>query len=92
MKTKRILATIGVVVAAGAVPLITASSASATVAQCTGIVHSYGYVVGAKVTTACGAGALPTGLGTTVPNPVCVTKLVQLGISNNVAQKACSWA
>ncbi|MEU1267207.1 hypothetical protein [Streptomyces sp. NPDC005799] len=91
MKTKRILATIGVVAAAGVAPLIAASSASATVAQCTGIVQSYGYVVGAKVTTACGYGKLSTGLGTTA-NPICVTKLVQLGVSNKVANTACSWA
>ncbi len=91
MMTKRILATVGVMVAVGAAPLIAASPASATVAQCTGIVHTYGYVVGAKVTTACGYEKLSTGLGTTA-NPVCVYKLVQLGISNSVAQKACSWA
>lgn len=91
MKVKRILATVGVVVAAGVVPLITASSASANVAQCTGIVHDYGYAVGAKVTTACTYGKLHTGLGTT-PNPLCVSKLIQVGVSDSVSKLACSWA
>ncbi|MGW7255609.1 hypothetical protein [Streptomyces sp. NPDC054834] len=93
MKAKRILATVGVIVAAGAAPLVTASSASATVAQCTGVVQTYGYTVGAKVTTACTHGALPTGLGSQkAANPICVTKLVEVGVSNSVATKACLWA
>ncbi|WP_329276870.1 hypothetical protein [Streptomyces sp. NBC_01451] len=92
MKTKRVLATMGVVVAAGIVPLTTASPASATVVQCVGVVHGYGYVVGPKVTTACTYKPLPNPLGSDFPNPTCVTMLVQLGITSSRANTACSWA
>ncbi|OIJ92164.1 hypothetical protein BIV25_28045 [Streptomyces sp. MUSC 14] len=92
MRIKRVLATVGVVVAAGIAPIVTASSASATVAQCTGIVHTYGYTVGAKVTTACGYGAIHGPFDEKIANPDCLYRLRQLGISDDVSETACSWA
>ncbi|MFE1915183.1 hypothetical protein [Streptomyces anandii] len=88
MRIKRVLATVGVVVAAGVTPLITASSASANTAQCSGIVKHYGYIVGPKVVGACSNPKLITGS----PNPYCVYGLMQAGVSDSVAYKACDWA
>lgn len=93
MRIKRVLAAASVVVAAGIAPIVTASSASATTAQCVDIVHRAGYVVGGGVTSACGWKTLPTGLGSQrTANPVCVTNLMRLGVSDSVAWKACAYA
>lgn len=88
MRTKRVLATVAVVVAAGITPLITASSASADAAQCSGIVKHYGYVVGPKVVGACSNRKLITGS----VNPFCLYGLMKAGVSDSVAYTACDWA
>lgn len=88
---KRALTITGLVIAGAIAPLATAAPASATVAQCTGILHSYGYAVGAKSTTACG---YPHSyfFGKSVPHSLCVTQLVGIGVTNKHAISACEWA
>lgn len=68
-----------------------ATPASATVAQCTGVLHSYGYAVGAKSTEACG---YPHSVvfGKSVPHSLCVTKLISIRVTNAHAISACEWA
>ncbi|KMS71597.1 hypothetical protein ACM01_26390 [Streptomyces viridochromogenes] len=86
---KRAFAVAGLVVAGTIVPLATATPASATAAQCTGVLKSYGlYTIGPKTKIACGWFALP---GKT-PHPECWSGLMRLGVRQEHALKACSWA
>jgi hypothetical protein len=86
-KIRRIAVSASVVAAVGAVPLVAASPASATVKQCEGVVRSYGYIVGPKVESAC---SWPSYRGT--PNALCLQKLVIAGVKYDVADTACQWA
>lgn len=85
---KRALTVLGLTVAAAVVPLATAAPASATVAQCTGVLSSYGYVVGPKAKAACGWPAV----GGSAPQFNCYNPLLILGVKVNHAMTACSWA
>lgn len=87
-KTKRILTVVSVVAAAGVMPLLTATSASASQSSCANYVGSHGYLVGPKVKGACSNAAIDTGAGKQV-NPWCVYDLVQAGVTNSVALGAC---
>ncbi|WP_251093368.1 hypothetical protein [Streptomyces sp. Caat 7-52] len=88
-KAKRMVAAAGVVVAAGALPILVASPASATQGACTNYVASHGYFAGAKVKAACGNPALFTGMMKT-PNPYCILGLEKIGVERRgVAQEAC---
>jgi hypothetical protein len=92
MKTKRILATVGVVVTAGIAPLMVASPASANVNQCAGIVATYGYDVGPKVKAACAYHATLPPVGDPTPHPLCLLGLEKIGVREAVAKSACKWA
>lgn len=86
-KVQRILATVAVVVAAGGVPLVTATSASASSRDCEGYVASAGYIVGPKVWAACGYKHLLVGA-----NPLCITRLATIHVDAATAQRACEVA
>ncbi|MEU0002733.1 hypothetical protein ABZ079_00095 [Streptomyces sp. NPDC006314] len=79
----------GVVVAAGALPILVASPASATQSACTNYVANHGYFAGPKVKAACGNPALFTGVMKTA-NPYCLVGLAKVGVERSgVAQEAC---
>ncbi len=88
---KRAFAIAGLIAAGTIVPLATATPASATVAQCTGVLHDYGYSVGAKSTTAC---SYPhtTVWGHSVGHWNCIIQLEAIGVRKSHAETACSWA
>lgn len=88
---RRAFAIAGLVAAGTIIPLATAAPASATVAQCTGILHDFGYDVGAKSTTACSYPHTDV-WGRSVPHWNCLIQLSALGVSENHADTACSWA
>ncbi|MBL1105025.1 hypothetical protein JK361_10545 [Streptomyces sp. 5-8] len=90
-RAKRMAAAAGVVVAAGALPILVASPASATQGACTNYVASHGYFAGPKVKEACSHGAIKTPFGSW-PNPACTLGLAQLNIKNAVSDPACSRA
>lgn len=77
-----------VIVAAGTVQLVTAASASATPAQCTSYLQTYGYKVGPQVTLAClNAGYIWDG-GGGAPD-TCYAELIDLGVKSEHASFAC---
>ncbi len=69
-------------------PLATATPASANVAQCTGVLKSYGYDVGPKSKAACSHPAL----GGSAPQFNCYNPLLLLHVKVDHAMSACSWA
>ncbi|MGW0764233.1 hypothetical protein [Streptomyces sp. NPDC002676] len=85
---KRMAAAASVVVAAGALPLISATPASAAWDDCASYIASHGYRVGPKVTAACSHSALDTGIGR-MPNPICEVGLVKIHVKDEVASAAC---
>ncbi|MFI0811027.1 hypothetical protein [Streptomyces echinatus] len=87
-KVKRMVTAASVVVAAGAVPLIAASPASASQSACTNYVASHGYYAGPKVKEACGFGAIKTPFGP-MPSPGCELGLRKLNIKGEVSSPAC---
>ncbi|GLX52370.1 hypothetical protein Shyhy01_53200 [Streptomyces hygroscopicus subsp. hygroscopicus] len=90
-RAKRMTATAAVVVAAGALPVLVASPASATQSACTTYVAGHGYFAGPKVKAACSHGAIDTGIGKAA-NPVCVTDLARVGVKSDVSLAACKRA
>lgn len=88
-RAKRMVAAAGVVVAAGALPILVASPASATQGDCSNYVATHGYRAGVKVKAACGNKAMPFPGGPAIANPYCIYGLVALGVSNGVADEAC---
>ncbi|MCX5420787.1 hypothetical protein [Streptomyces sp. NBC_00078] len=87
LKTRRLLVAASVVAAAGVVPLLTATSASADQIGCTKYLANHHYTVGPKVRAACNIEHLPVGA-----NPVCVTALVNLHVKLEHASAACRLA
>lgn len=85
---KRAATVAGLVVAGALVPLATAAPASASQGQCTGVVSTYGYIVGPKVLAACSWPALPGN----APHFNCWNGLAAAGVKVNHALTACSWA
>jgi hypothetical protein len=77
----------GVVVAAGALPILVASPASATQSACSNYVANHGYFAGPKVKAACGHERLPMG-----PDPRCLGGLLSIRVDSTVALNACSRA
>ncbi|MEU6460669.1 hypothetical protein [Streptomyces sp. NPDC046976] len=90
-KAKRMAAAAGVVIAAGALPILVAAPASATQSACTNYVAGHGHLAGSKVKAACEHGAIDTGIGK-MANPVCVTDLAQLNVKSDVSTPACKLA
>lgn len=86
-RIRRIAVSASVVAAVGAVPLVAASPASATVKQYEGVVRDHGYIAGPKVESAC---SRPSYRGT--PNALCPQKRVIAGVKYDVADTACQWA
>ncbi|MEU6550003.1 hypothetical protein ABZ915_06885 [Streptomyces sp. NPDC046915] len=84
-RAKRMAA--GVVAAAGALPILVASPASATQSACSNYVASHGYFAGTKVKAACGHEHLPVGA-----NPLCLTGLITIQVDSTTAQHACRLA
>ncbi|MGW1284910.1 hypothetical protein ACWD4N_14625 [Streptomyces sp. NPDC002586] len=87
MKTKRILATVGVVVAAGVAPLVTATSASANVVTCDTYLGNHGYQVGPLVERYCEVGSSGW-----INVPVCVSDLINIRVKPDDALTACRLA
>jgi hypothetical protein len=89
---KRSLTIVGLLTAATVAPLATAAPASATVTQCTGVLKSYGYIVGAKSKAACSWPATAP-FGSKVPDYThCVQPLTLIGVKQSHAERACEWA
>jgi hypothetical protein len=86
-RAKRMAAAAGVVVAAGALPILAASPASATQSACTNYVATHGYFAGPKVKAACGHKHLPIGA-----NPLCISALVVIEVDGTTALNACRLA
>lgn len=78
----------GVVTAAGIVPLVTAAPAHASQARCVNYLGNQGYLIGPRVREACSYEALTGGL----PNPNCVLRLTRIGVSGPHMQTACGRA
>ncbi|MFJ3229697.1 hypothetical protein [Streptomyces sp. NPDC086787] len=87
-RAKRMAAAAGVVLAAGALPILVASPASATQSSCSNYVAGHGYLVGPKVKAACSHGAIDTGLGKAA-NPACVVALARIDVKSAVSVPAC---
>ncbi|WP_454329414.1 hypothetical protein [Streptomyces glaucescens] len=85
------VAAAGVVVAAGTLPILAASPASATQSACTNYVATHGYFAGPKVKAACAYEATDTGLGK-FANPLCVAGLAKLDVPGSVSGPACKRA
>ncbi|MFJ1603770.1 hypothetical protein ACIOHS_10420 [Streptomyces sp. NPDC088253] len=84
---KRVLVTASVVTAAGVVPLVTATSASADQSRCVNYIGDHGYLVGPKVKGACSHAAWHA--GSVVANPACLSGLVNIHVELSDAQAAC---
>ncbi|MFD5722149.1 hypothetical protein [Streptomyces sp. NPDC127036] len=89
ISVKRTLATVGVLVTAGAASFLVAPSASASVSQCAGVVASNGYDVGPKVKAACAHGAIWQPFGGKLAHPSCLSGLKNIGVKESVARTAC---
>ncbi|MFF6777564.1 hypothetical protein ACFY8W_28980 [Streptomyces sp. NPDC012637] len=84
---QRLLAAATLTAAAVVLPVVTATSAQATPAQCESYLRNAGYVVGPKVKAACRKGAqVPTG------HTVCLGGLVSIGVQTAHANRACTLA
>ncbi|MBX9395123.1 hypothetical protein K4749_16350 [Streptomyces sp. TRM72054] len=88
---KHMVAAAGVVIAAGTLPILAASPASATQSACTNYVATHGYFAGPKVKAACAHGAIDAGV-TKAPNPACIVGLAKLDVANSVSVPACKRA
>ncbi|QTD98535.1 hypothetical protein [Streptomyces cyanogenus] len=88
-RLKCTVAAAGVVVAAGALPVLAASPASATQGACTDYVAKHGYFAGPKVKEACSHGAIKTPVGSDWANPACLLGLAKLNIKSSVSDPAC---
>ncbi|WP_266382827.1 hypothetical protein [Streptomyces canus] len=87
LKAKRLVAAASVVAAAGIVPVITATPASADQVDCVTFLKNRNYIIGAKVRAACNIKHLPVGA-----NPVCLADLVVIGVTADHANRACRLA
>ncbi|MET7699845.1 hypothetical protein [Streptomyces sp. NPDC005485] len=90
-RAKRMVAVAGVVVAAGALPILVASPASATQSSCSNYVASHGFFAGPKVKAACNYGAIDTGIGKAA-SPACIVALAKLHVPAEVSGPACKRA
>ncbi|GHG93083.1 hypothetical protein [Streptomyces lanatus] len=86
LKRKRVLATLALTVAAGAVPLVTAAPAHATARQCENYLAGKDYIVGPKVKAACQLGTVALG------QAGCVAHLMDVRVRQVYAQNACALA
>ncbi len=93
LKTKRVLATVAVTVAAGVLPLVAAAPAHADLADCAAYLHHRDYVVGPKVKHACGwpATHAPAPWGD-IPSPQCLVELKAINVKEAHAVAACKRA
>ncbi|MEW1636635.1 hypothetical protein AB0469_21450 [Streptomyces sp. NPDC093801] len=89
-KFKRVMGLAAATAIAGALPVLAAAPAQAAgTNSCAAVVGSQGYTVGPKVGAACSNGAVVIGAGLSIPNPLCVTGLVNIGVDYSTAQWAC---
>ncbi|MET9104424.1 hypothetical protein [Streptomyces antibioticus] len=80
----------GVVMTAGALPILSASPASASKSTCVNYIGDKGYAVGAMVKGACSHPALPQPIGSgKFPHPTCYSGLVNAGVRIADATAAC---
>ncbi|MER5372222.1 hypothetical protein [Streptomyces sp. NPDC002553] len=92
-RAKRMVAMAGVVVAAGALPILAASPASANKSTCVNYIGDAGYAVGVMVKGACSHPALPLPIGSgKFPHPTCYRALVNAGVRPTDATQACELA
>ncbi|MFE0190901.1 hypothetical protein, partial [Streptomyces sp. NPDC058989] len=87
---RRLAAATGVLVAAGALPIVATAPAHATTKQCTSFIAEGGYTVGAKVRSACKM----TGEGGFITRhtniPYCQIALTALSVKPAIAERACT--
>ncbi|MFJ8195593.1 hypothetical protein [Streptomyces sp. NPDC096152] len=86
-RVKRMAAAASVMVAAGALPILVASPASATQGACSNYVARHGYFAGPKVKAACGHEHHPIGA-----SPLCLAGLLSIRVDMATAQRACTLA
>ncbi|MDI3423810.1 hypothetical protein [Streptomyces luteolus] len=86
LKKRRVLAAMGLAIAAGVTPVATASPAAADIPSCLFYLEDRGYVVGKGVTSACRTGSNPTEFR------ACYKKLTSLGVRSAHADTACALA
>lgn len=90
LKTRRFLAGLAVVAAAGVVPVVTALPAQAAQEHCVNYLGRQGYVIGPKVREACSYRALTAPIGNSkLPNPACYSRLADIGVTMTNASTAC---
>ncbi|WP_405409868.1 hypothetical protein [Streptomyces decoyicus] len=86
---RRFAAATGVLVAAGALPIVATAPAQATTKQCTSFIAEGGYKVGPKVRAACKM----TGEGGFIERnnniPFCQISLTMLKVKPVIAERAC---
>ncbi|WP_158717794.1 hypothetical protein [Streptomyces sp. NRRL F-2664] len=87
MKKKRTFSTLAAVFAAAALPIVAASPASASSADCQVYLRNVGYNVGAQVQAACDHAAAWDMSG--MNRHACYASLVNLGVKANDASTAC---
>ncbi|PBC82404.1 hypothetical protein SAMN05428945_3014 [Streptomyces sp. 2224.1] len=86
---RRLAAATGVLVAAGALPIVATAPAQATTKQCTSFLAEGGYKVGPKVRAACKM----TGEGGLIERnnnvPFCQAYLITIKVDSRIAERAC---
>ncbi|MEW2439199.1 hypothetical protein AB0952_34500 [Streptomyces caniferus] len=86
---RRLAAAAGVLMAAGALPIVATAPAQATTKQCTSFIAEGGYKVGPKVRAACKM----TGEGGFIMRnnnvPFCQASLLTLKVKPVIAERAC---
>jgi len=89
LRAGQALGALGITAAAVLIPLATATPAAAYdySSPCINYVGAHGYAVGPKVREACSHGAIH--IVGWMANPVCVKGLVEIRVSNAVADGAC---
>lgn len=87
MNFRRVVTALCLAAAAGATPLLVATPASATPAQCRSYLASEGYIVGTSVKYACDSGR---SVGWSETN--CTNRLINIGVRSVHAREACDRA
>lgn len=92
MKKKRALGVLAATFVAAALPMVAASPASASTADCQVFLRNVGYNVGPKVEAACTEGADRSFWGSQTAWARCLTSLNGLGVKQNDVVTACDEA
>ncbi|MET8560173.1 hypothetical protein ABZV75_06000 [Streptomyces flaveolus] len=93
LMTRKTVASLGILIAALAVPITAASPASAVTRQCVGFLQSESYEPDAAKVNACYiAGHYSGWTDKAYKWQICYTELVRLDVTPSHASQACDWA